>query len=196
MQRDFSIAAVALSALAACASAPDRALPRVPVAMSPAPRGAPGEDQGPVGEVTWLDLGQAESPRRASFDGWIVNGPPVRLGRTPDGHWAGTVNGRDGVLDANSGRLAAAAVDIGVERQGDRIWLTGTWFGSPVRIEVARDRIRGSAGANSFDLQRWAPDIYRSANGTGMLRVTGAAQSVDDAAMPQLALALLAVVAR
>jgi hypothetical protein len=161
--------------------------------MSPVPPGPPALDFQATGEVVWADIGGATTPRRASYDGWQVTGPPVSLIRAPDGLWRGTFQGRDAVLAVAPGKISGSGVDISIVRQADgSILVSGSWVGAPVSFSVSKDHIRGSAGANQFDEWLAAPGMY-SDNTVGMLKLSGNAARVGEPVMPQLFLALLAV---
>ena len=174
--------------LAACATTS----PPLPVPMSAQPPGPPPAAFQAAGEVLWADIGQATPTRRAAFDGWRVVGPPVDLLRGPDGRWVGTLRGREVAVVPAAGRLTGQGIDLSVVRQPDgALLVTGAWMEAPVRIEITPDRIRGSAGARSFDVTWLGPGMYNSY--AGLLQLKGAAGQVADPILPQLVLALLAV---
>ncbi len=180
--------ALCLPALLACATTS----PGTPVAPSPVPPGPVALDFQATGEVLWAYVRQ-EATQRASYDGWRVTGPAVSLVRGPDGLWRGTFQGRDALLAAGPGKITGTGIDIGVVRQADgSIAVSGSWLGAQVNFQVATDRIRGSAGANTFDLSRAAPGMY-SNDTAGMLTLTGDAARVEEPVMPQLPLAMIAV---
>jgi len=181
-------AALGLAALVACATAS----PGAPVALSPVPPGPVALEFHASGEVLWAYVRQ-ESTRRASYDGWRVTGPSVSLVRGPDGLWHGTFQGRDALLAAVPGKITGTGIDISVLRQADgSIAVSGSWLGAPVGFQLAGDRVRGSAGANSFDLWRAGPGMY-SNDAAGLLTLAGDAARLEEPVMPQLPLAMLAV---
>jgi hypothetical protein len=161
--------------------------------MSAVPPGQPGQRPGVTGEVLWADLSQAEPSRRASFDDWLVKGPDVRIGRRPDGMWVGTLWGRPVTLSPTLGSISGADVELTIEWHGTGIWVTGNCFGAPVRFEISGNQVKGNAGANVFDLKALGPGQFGSQ--AGLLTLTGSA-SRTDAAMPQMALAMVAVLLR
>lgn len=185
---------VALAFFAAgCASLDAAHQITVPVPMSAVPAGRPGQNAGPSGEVTWADLSQAQTPRRATFDDWLVSGPEVKVARRPDGMWSGTMFGRPVTLSTPIGQITGSGVDLSVERNGATTRIAGTVFDAQVRFEVSIQRVSGFAGGNAFDLSRQGPGQYDSP--AGMLTLRGAAVS-NAASMPQAALALLAALLR
>jgi hypothetical protein len=179
-----------LLALAGCATLDSASRPTVPVPMSPVPAGKPGQNTGVSGEVLWADLSQALPSRRASFDDWLVSGPNVKIGRRPDGIWAGTLLGHPVTLSPSIGSLTGSGVELAVEWHGTGTWISGTCFGAPVRFEVSGVHVKGSAGANVFDLAALGPGQFGGQG--GLLTLSGAAAR-SDASMPQMALALIAV---
>jgi hypothetical protein len=185
-----SAALVALLSLAACATLDSAAKPTIPVPMSQVPAGRPGQNLGASGEVVWADLSQAATSRRATFDDWLVSGPGVKIGRRPDGIWAGTLLGKPVTLSPSLGNLSGTGVDLAIDWHGTGTWVTGTCLGAPVRFEISGTRVKGNAGANVFDLVALGPGQFGTQ--AGLLTLSGSAARTD-AAMPQMALALLAV---
>ena len=191
-----SVAILSLAALATstgCATLDSAAQPTVPVPMSPVPPGRPGQNPGASGEVLWAGLAQAQPPRPTTFDDWVVSGPNVKIGRRPDGIWTGTLLGRPVTLSPSMGGIAGSGVDLSIERHGTGTWITGTCFEAQVRFEVSGSRVKGNAGANVFDLPALGPGQFGAQ--AGLLTLSGSAAR-NDAAMPQVALALLAVLLR
>jgi len=176
--------------LASCATLDSAAKPTVPVPMSAVPPGKPGQYPGATGEVLWADLTQARPSRRASFDDWLVQGPNVKIGRRPDGIWTGTLLGRPVTLSPTIGGVTGPGVELAIEWHGTGTWESGTCFGEPVRFEVSGVHVKGNAGANVFDLAALGPGQFGAQS--GLLTLSGSAARTD-AAMPQFALALLAV---
>ena len=161
--------------------------------MSPVPAGKPGQNAGPSGEVAWAELSRPQSPRRATFDDWVVTGPEMKIARRPDGMWSGTLYGRPVTLSTTIGQIYGSGVDLTVERNGATTRIHGTVFDAPVRFEVAINRVNGFAGGNAFDLSRQGPGQYDGP--AGMLTLRGSA-ATNAASMPQAALALVAALLR
>ena len=180
-------------AVAGCATLDSASQPTIPVPMSPVPPGRPGQNPGASGEVLWADAPQAQSPRRATFDDWLVSGTDSRIARRPDGMWSGTLFGRPVTLSTTLGQISGSGIDLAVERNGAATRISGTVFDAPVRFEVAISRVKGAAGGNAFDLSRQGPGQYDGP--AGMLSLRGAA-ATNAAPMPQVALALLATLLR
>jgi hypothetical protein len=132
----------------------------------------------------------------------------VNLTRQEGGAWAGDIDGRDVVLSVSPGQLTAAGVDLHVERSGDTLLVRGLFSQRRVDIQLSPKRIRGTAdgGRCSYDLD--AKGAGRLAGGVGCATRVGATPQVSTAelrfageganlaspALPQLVLALLAVV--
>ncbi len=179
--------------VAGCATLDSASQPTVPVPMSAVPPGKPGQYPGPGGEVLWADIGQAQTPRRARFDAWLVDGPDVKIARRPDGMWTGTFFGRPVTLSTSLGQIVGSGIDLAIERHGAGTWVTGMVFDAPVRFELTITRVKGGAGRNTFDLSRQGTGQYDGP--AGMLTLKGSAIT-NDAPMPQTALALLAALLR
>jgi hypothetical protein len=190
--RNPLLVALAL-AVAGCATLDSASQPTVPVPMSQVPPGRPGQNPGASGEVLWSDLAQAQNPRHVSVDDWLVSGPDVKVGRRVDGMWTGTFLGRPVTLAPAMGTISGSGVDLVVERHGAGTRITGTVFDAPVNFEVAINRVKGMAGGNVFDLSRQGPGQYDGP--AGMLTLRGVA-GTNAAPMPQVALALVAVLLR
>ncbi len=191
----------------ACASAP----PAKPVAM-PTPA---GEDAG--GEMVFLPQGTIGTG--ATFDDGRVLGPTVNMAVTAEGVWGGDVRGHSFVLQVSEGRLTGAAFEVAVEQEGDTLHLAGIVDGRRVNVRLSPRRLQGTTdgGVCSFDLALVAPGSYRGflacpappshfmrprVSGMGgrfpqvtstTFRLLGDAAQLDRPALPQLALALLAV---
>ena len=163
------------------------------MALTPAPPGEPALDFQAKGEVVWADLSQSVTPRRASFDGWRVTGPEVSLIRAPDGLWQGTFQRRAVAFEVRPGVLAAPGVSVSVRRQPDgSVQVSGQVWDSPVELQVAKSSINGSAGANQVALTLTAAGMYTN-GAAGSLTLSGEAARLEEPVMPQLFLALLAV---
>ena len=120
--------------VAGCATLDSASQPTVPVPMSAVPPGKPGQYPGPGGEVLWADIGQAQTPRRARFDAWLVDGPDVKIARRPDGMWTGTFVGRPVTLSTSLGQIVGSGIDLAIERHGAGTWVTGIKDGRPREV--------------------------------------------------------------
>lgn len=189
--------ATAFSAAAlACAGAPPGK--SVPVTMP-----SSGEVSG--GEVFFLPTGSPGNS--AAFGGRRVVGPTVNMTATADGAWGGDLRGRNLHLEVAEGRLSGSAFEVTVERQGEALRLGGLVGDRRVSLRLSPQRFQGTidGGVCSFDLERDAPGSYQgflSCTAPGQrsptitsasLRLSGDAARIDQPALPQLALAVLAV---
>lgn len=191
----------------ACASAP----PAKPLSMPTSGEGSVG------GEMIFLPQGTIGTG--ATFDDARVMGPTVNMAATPEGVWGGDVRGRNFVLQVSEGRLTGAAFEVAVEQEGDALHLAGIVDGRRVNVRLSPRRLQGTTngGVCSFDLTLIAPGSYRgflacpalparfilprvSAAGQRLptvtsttFRLSGDAAQLDRPVLPQLALALLAV---
>jgi len=188
-----SLLVLVVLAVAGCATLESASQPTVPVPMSPVPPGKPGQNPGASGEVIWADLSRAQTPRRATIDDWLVQGPEVKVGRRVDGMWTGTLLGRPVTLAPAMGTISGSGIDLVVERHGAGTRIAGTVFDAPVNFEITVTAVKGFAGGNAFDLSRQGTGQYDGP--AGMLTLRGAA-GTNAAPMPQVALALVAVLLR
>ncbi|HEU4385258.1 MAG TPA: hypothetical protein VFR85_17370 [Anaeromyxobacteraceae bacterium] len=182
--------------------------PAVPVSMPTA--GEAG------GEVMFLPLGTVGTG--ATFDVQRVVGPTVNMALTPEGVWGGDLRGRNLVLEVSEGRLRGAGFDVAVQREGEALRLAGLVGNRRVNVHISPKRFQGAFDISgcSFDLPRETPGSYQGflscpaprspsvstvlSSGERLptvtstsLRLTGDAARLDSPVMPQLALALLAV---
>jgi hypothetical protein len=152
-----------------------------------------------------------------AYSGERIVGPGVDLSRVPDnGGWAGTIEGahtqlwptRDGLSgEAVVSDLPSAKITLHISRSKDGTEVRGLFFGAMAHLEIAPKEISGRMGDCSLELTRRAPGIYEGEVGCtprgvsfpqlskGTLRLLGDAAH-PDAPMPQLALALMAVLPR
>ena len=200
--------ALAAAWMLACAGAP----PAIPVPMPSA-----GETAG--GEVLFLPLGSIGTS--ASFDARRVVGPNVNMTATSEGVWGGSLGGRNLVLQVAEGRLSGAAFEVTVEREGDALRLAGMVGDRRVGVRLSPQSFQGSVdgGVCSFELSSRAAGTYEGslvcpARGhagpagapippavtatsprvtSTTLKLSGDAARLDRPVLPQLALALLAV---
>lgn len=169
------------------------------------------------GEVIFVPLGSIGTG--ASFDEGRVVGPTINMAATPEGAWGGDLAGRNLVLQIDDGRLEGASFSLLVEQEGDAVHLAGLSGGRRVNVRLSPKRLQGTVdgGGCSFDLSLAAPGSYqgfvscqppplpKSVAGplvaTGRmpvvtsvsLRLSGDALRFERPVLPQLALALLAV---
>jgi len=188
--RLLSLVAVAL---AGCAGAP-----AVPVPMPTSTEGA--------GELIFVPMGSVGTS--ASFDSRRVMGPNVNMAATAEGAWGGDLRGRNLVLEIGEGRLLGASLNLTVEREGDALRLAGLLGDRRVNLQVSPRQIQGSldGGVCSFDLPLESPGRYQGFLAcpaplgerlpvvtSASLRLLGDGARLDQPMLPQLALALLAV---
>ncbi len=179
--------------LAACAGAP-----AVPVPMPTSTEGG--------GEVIFVPLGSVGTS--AAFDVRRVMGPTVNMAATPEGVWGGDLRGRNLVLEIGEGWLVGAAFRLTVQREGDALRLAGLIGTRRVNLTASPRRVQGTldGGHCSFDLSLESPGRYQgflacpAPRGerlplvtSASLRLLGDAARLDQPMLPQLALALLAV---
>lgn len=190
-----ALAMTCASAALACAGAP-----------KPVPAPMPTSSEGATGEVIFVVSGSIGAG--ASFSDHSVTGPSVNMATTPEGVWGGDLRGLNFLLDISEGRIGAAALELQVNREGDALDLDGIFGGRRVRVQLSPRRLHGfvDGGACSFDLAGQAPGTYHGivscpprrgehlpAVSTASLRLTGDAARLDQPVLPQMALALLAV---
>jgi hypothetical protein len=177
-----------------------------PVAMSPAPVLPPGEAGKPPGP--YVPIGQVDSNaaagKSASFDSRRVVGPNIDLVRNEKGDWIGSAGAieRDFVLAVKDGEMRGAGVNVSILRQDDgTIYAGGLFFQTRYEVYYGRTKLKGNThnGRCGFELKLVAPGVYNGDVGCGMqvsdltIRFTGEAARFDGMAMPQVVLALLAV---
>jgi hypothetical protein len=167
------------------------------------------------GEVIFLPQGSVGTG--ATFDPRHVMGPTVSMALTPEGVWGGDLRGRNVVLEISEGRLRGAGFDVSVERDGDALHLAGLVGDRRVNVQISSKRFQGTLGITgcSFDLPAATqgsyqgflscpvprtPGVSTAASGqrlpvvtSASLRLAGNAARLDPPVLPQLALALLAV---
>jgi hypothetical protein len=185
---------------------------RAPVALSLALAGAllaaaPAHGQEapyePTGEVRLVGGGFGGG---ASFDTDRVVGPLVNLTRRDDGSWAGDLRGGDLDLQPN-GRgdgLQAPNVTLRFSSKDGKTRVEGLFYGTRVRFDLDGKKLSGRFGGCSMTLARRGPPLYHGEIGCVSqgarlprtdrvtLELIGEA-AAETAPLPQLALALLAV---
>jgi hypothetical protein len=142
--------------------------------------------------------------KSAAFDAWHIRGPRVNLTRAADGSWDGT-GGPDmqGLhLEVKPGEVRGAGVSLGIEKMADGfVEVGGLFFLDRYSIRISSQRITGSThgGRCSFDLKRLDPTRFGGELACGMeitridLELLGEAARGQDPILPQVALALVAV---
>ena len=188
-----SLVTACSAAALACAAAPTK----------PVPMPSTGATAG--GEVFFIPSGSPGTS--AAFDDRRVVGPNVNMGTSPEGDWGGDLLGRNLVLAITDGRLSGAAFEVVVEREGEALRLAGLLGDRRVSARLSPKLFQGTidGGVCSFELTREAPGSYRGAVActvpgvrnpvvnTAQLKLLGDAARLDQPVLPQLALAVLAV---
>ncbi len=185
-------------------------------APKPLPAPMPTSSAGATGEMVFVASGLVTLPSGsvgsgASFSDHSVSGPNVNMATTPEGVWGGDLRGRNLHLELSEGRIGAVALELRVDREGDTLHLSGIFGGQRVNVELSPGRLHGTVdGATcSFDLASEAPGQYRGLVScppprgqrlpeatTATFRLLGDAARLDQPVLPQMALALLAVLPR
>ena len=198
------LAMTCASAALACASTP-KPVPPMPTSSA-----------GTAGEVVFVASGSVTLPwgsvgSGATFSDHAVTGQSVNMATTPEGTWGGDLRGGNLHLDISEGRIGATALELRVDRQGDTLHLSGIFGGRRVNVELSPRRLHGTldGGTCSFDLASQAPGRYHGLVScppprgqrlpdvtTASFNLVGDAARLDQPALPQMALALLAVLPR
>ncbi len=190
-----------LATLAAAATVLACATPSgAPVAVTTPP---PGEVKGARfvadGEVFWDAQGTGTS---VAFNDFRMVGPQVNMTRDASGKWAGNIGGREMILTVIPGKISGDGVDLYVVRKGATLSVQGMYFQRQVWFTVKAGEIQGTTdgGRCSFDLNPSnQPGWFTGGVGCGgsmrmgTLQLTGTAANLDQPTMPQLLLALVAV---
>lgn len=162
--------------------------------------GLPAHAFEPTGEVIFSARGAIGAG--ASFDDDRLVGPSVNLTRMEDGGWAGDLGGQNLHLTPDGNRLRGPNVTVMFEKNDKgEIRLQGTWYGTRFRVDLDGKKAHGRFGTCSLDLKQTAPGYYRGDVGCfkGSMPLTSRAslklmgEAATGNALPQLALALLAV---
>ena len=142
--------------------------------------------------------------KSAAFDGWRLVGPLVNLTRNADGSWEGTAGPRMTAfrLEVEPGRLRGPNVSLSVERMADGfVEVGGLFFEDRYWVRISPQLLKGNthSGRCSFEFKRTGPGLFSGDIACGMsvsqafIEFRGAAARVDDPVLPQMALALMAV---
>jgi hypothetical protein len=178
--------------LAACAT----------VSGSPLPMSTPAEPRADPFQAT----GELRSSlgKSAAFDGWRVVGPQINLVRNPDGSWDGTAGPAMTAfhLETEPGVVRGARLAISISRGSDGSFeVGGLFFDERYRFRLSPEALTGNArgGRCAFELKRASPELYMGDVACGLdlsqmsVEFRGGAARVEEPVLPQLALALLAV---
>ncbi len=190
-----SLVTACSAAALACAAAPPKPVP-VPMPSAGATAG---------GEVFFIPTGSPGTS--AAFDDRRVVGPNINMGTTADGAWGGDLRGRNLVLAIIPGRLSGSAFEVVVEQEGEALRLAGLLGDRRVSARLSPKLFQGTidGGVCSFELTSRAPGDYSGAVActvrgqrnpivnTAELKLLGDAARLDQPVLPQLALAVLAV---
>jgi hypothetical protein len=167
---------------------------------------AAGETKPPVfkatGEVFFDAQGSGTS---VSFNDFRMVGPRVNMTRADDGGWRGNVGDREMILKVQPGRITGDGVDLYVVKKPGAVpavSIQGMYFQRQVWFTLKAGEIQGTTdgGTCSFDLNpAKAPGFWTGGVGCGgnirmgTLQLTGSAANLGEPPMPQLVLALIAV---
>ena len=165
---------------------------------------APGETKPPgfqsKGEV-FFDAQDAGTS--AAYDDFRVVGPQVNMGRDAAGKWGGNVGRRNMILTVVPGRITGDGVDLYVVRKKTTVSVQGMYFQRQVWFTIKPGEIQGTTDGDrcSFDLVRTQQPGGWFTGGVGCggalrqgtLQLVGEAANLETPTLPQLILALLAV---
>jgi hypothetical protein len=193
----LAVLAVASSVLA-CATPSG-----TPVAVTaPAPGEARPRTFQATGEVFFDAQGSGTS---VAFDDFRMVGPRVNMTRADDGTWRGNVGDREMILKIQPGRITGDGVDLYVVYKPGSlpaVSIQGMYFQRQVWFSMKAGEIQGTTdgGRCSFDLSpgrtagSWTGGVGCVGNvRTGTLQLTVTAANLAQPPMPQLVLALVAV---
>jgi hypothetical protein len=171
-----TIAAALVSGLAACATTPSG----TPVAEAPLAAGEQKpRDFTATGSVYFSGGGSGTS---ADFSDFRIVGPNVNMTRNPDGNWAGNVLAQNAILNVTPGRIDGYGVNLYVFRKGQTVSVQGMFGQRQVWFTLKKNEIQGTVNVGCAG----QVNIYT-------LQLTGDAANVESPPMPQLVLALIAV---
>jgi hypothetical protein len=169
---------------------------------TPLPMTTPTEPRSPEFQAT----GELRSSvgNSAAFDGWRVVGPQINLTRNADGSWNGTAGPAMTAfhLHTRLGEVHGTKVAITVSKGSDGSFVVGgLFFDERYTIRLSTKTLTGSVrgGRCAFELKRVSPELYAGDVACGRevsqmsVEFRGGAARVEDPILPQLALALLAV---
>jgi hypothetical protein len=151
------------------------------------------------GQVFWDAQGSGTS---VAFNDLRMVGPSVNMTRDTAGRWGGNIGDRNMILTVVPGKISGDGVDLYVVRKNNTTSVQGMYFQRQVWITVKAGEIQGTTdgGRCSFDLNpSQRPGFYTGGVGcggsvrVGTLQLSGTAANLDQPPMPQLILALVAV---
>ncbi|MGA8892916.1 MAG: hypothetical protein WB493_15240 [Anaeromyxobacteraceae bacterium] len=188
----------AASAVLACATPSGAPVP----VTTPAPGETRPRDFQPTGEVFFDAQGSGTS---VAFSDFRMVGPRVNMTRADDGSWRGNVGDREMILKVQPGRITGDGVDLYVVKKvgaTTTVSVQGMYFQRQVWFTFKAGEIQGTTdgGRCSFDLNPGqAPGYWTGGVGCGgsmrmgTLQLTGTAANLAEPPLPQLVLALVAV---
>ena len=188
----------ASSAVLACATPSGAPVP----VTTPAPGETKPAAFKATGEVFFDAQGSGTS---VAFSDFRMVGPRVNMTRADDGGWRGNVGDREMILKVQLGRITGDGVDLYVVRKpgaAPALSIQGMYFQRQVWFTLKAGEIQGTTdgGHCSFDLNpAQAPGYWTGGVGCGgstrmgTLQLTGSAANLGEPPMPQLVLALIAV---
>jgi hypothetical protein len=177
-----------------CACATTQGLP-LPMSVPTEPKAAEFRASGEI----LSSIGKS-----AAFDQWRVVGPRVNLTRNADGSWDGTAGPRmSGFhLDARPGELHGPNLSLSIQKMADGfVEVGGLFFEERYWIRISPAKLIGNTrgGQCSFEFKRASPSLFVGDVACGMqitrvsIELRGDAARVEDPVLPQVALALVAV---
>jgi hypothetical protein len=142
--------------------------------------------------------------KSVAWDEWRIVGPRVNLTRSPDGSWDGTAGPVMSPfhLEVEAGRVSGPGVSLSIEKMADGfVEVGGLFFQDRYWIRVSPEKLNGSthSGKCSFEFKRVSANLFSGDMACGMeiTRVTmelfGTAARFGEPALPQMAIALVAV---
>lgn len=188
----------ASSAVLACATPSGAPVP----VTTPTPGETKPRDFQATGEVFFDAQGSGTS---VAFSDFRMVGPRVNMTRADDGSWRGNLGDREMIVKVQPGRITGDGVDLYVVKKGGQpatVSVQGMYFQRQVWFTMKPGEIQGTTdgGSCSFDLTpAKAPGYWTGGVGcggslrVGTLQLAGTAADIGAPPMPQLVLALLAV---
>jgi hypothetical protein len=164
---------------------------------------APGEVKPPAFQATGEIFSDAQGAgTSAAFNDFRMVGPRVNMTRKDNGQWAGNIGPHEMILSVAPGRITGDGVDLYVVRKNVTVSVQGMYFQRQVWFTIKPGEIQGTTdgGACSFDMTPTSTaGTFRGGVGCGgnlrqgVLQLTGTAANIESPPMPQMVLALIAV---